>query len=56
MRDVSRYLAKMTQEECKLAINKWIDEVSEELKFLTKRKEEVEREPREFQNKVRTLK
>jgi hypothetical protein len=41
--DVSRYLAKMTRNECKLAIKEWLQEISEESEFLTKRKEDVER-------------
>jgi hypothetical protein len=53
--DVSRYLAKMTSEECKLAIKEWLGEISEELEFLRKRKEEVEREMTEFLNRVKNL-
>jgi hypothetical protein len=53
--DVSKYLAKMTREECKLAINQWLEEISEELEFLTKRKEETEREMSEFLNRVKNL-
>lgn len=53
--DVSRYLATMTATECNLAIEDWLDEISEELKFLTKRKEEVEKEMGEFLNRVKNL-
>jgi hypothetical protein len=53
--DVSKYLAKMTREECKLAIKQWLGEISEELEFLTKRKEETEREMEEFLNRVKNL-
>lgn len=53
--DVSRYLAKMTSEECKLAIKEWLGEISEELEFLRKRREEVEREMTEFLNRVKNL-
>jgi len=52
---VSKYLAKMTREECKLAIKQWLGEISEELEFLTKRKEETEREMEEFLNRVKNL-
>jgi hypothetical protein len=53
--DVSKYLAKMTREECRLAIKQWLGEISEELEFLTKRKEETEREMSEFLNRVKNL-
>lgn len=53
--DVSKYLAKMAHERCNFAIKKWLDEISEEVEFLAKKKEEVERELREFQNRVKTL-
>ena len=51
--DVSKYLARMTREECVFAIKGWMEEISEELEFLTKRKEEVEREMEEFLNRVK---
>jgi hypothetical protein len=53
--DVSKYLAKMTREECKLAIKQWLEEISEELGFLSRRKEEVQREMSEFLNRVKNL-
>jgi len=53
--DISKYLAKMTKKECKTAIKEWMDEISEEMEFLTKRKEEVQREREEFLNRVRSL-
>jgi hypothetical protein len=53
--DVSKYLAKMTRDECKSAINKWLGELSEELEFLEKRKEEVENEKEDFMNRIRSL-
>jgi hypothetical protein len=53
--DVSEYLATMTRNECKLAIKDWLEEISEELKFLAKRKEEVEREKEEFLNRIENL-
>ena len=51
--DISKYLARMTREECAFAIKEWMEEISEELEFLTKRKEEVEREMEEFLNRVK---
>jgi hypothetical protein len=53
--NVSQYLAKMTEEECKLAIKDWLEELTEELDFLAKRKEEVEREMEDFLNRIRNL-
>jgi hypothetical protein len=54
-KDVSNYLAKMAKEECKSAIKEWLDELSEELEFLTKRKEEVEEEMAEFLSRIKNL-
>jgi len=54
-RDVSKYLARMTGKECNLAIKEWLEEIYEELEFLTKRREEVEKELREFQNRNKTF-
>jgi len=53
--DVSNYLAKMTSRECSAAIKEWMGEISEELEFLAKRKEEVEKEMAEFLNRIRHL-
>jgi hypothetical protein len=53
--DVSKYLAKMTREECRLAIKEWLEEISEELVFLARRKEEAQREMEEFINRVKNL-
>jgi hypothetical protein len=53
--DVSRYIARTTTEECRLAIKEWLREISEELEFLAKRKEEAEKEMSEFLNRVRNL-
>lgn len=53
--DVSKYLATMTREECDFAVREWMEEISEELEFLMKRKEEVEREMEEFLNRVRNV-
>ncbi len=53
--DVSKYLSTMTSEECSLAIEEWLDEISEELEFLVKRKEEVEKEKEDFLNRVKNL-
>jgi len=51
--DVSKYIAKMTGEEGNLAIKEWLEEISEELEFLIKRKEEVEKEMEEFLSRVK---
>ena len=53
--DISKYLATMTKLECKLAIKEWLKEISEELDFLTKRREEVEKEMADFLNRVKNL-
>jgi len=54
-RDVSKYLAKMTARECSTAMEQWLEEICEELEFLSKRREEVEREKEEFLNRVKGL-
>ena len=51
--DVSKYIAKMTGEEGNLVIKEWREEISEELEFLTKRKEEAEKELEEFLSRVK---
>jgi len=51
--DVSRYMARMTEEEGRLTIKEWLEEIYEELEFLTKRKEEVEKEMEEFQKRTK---
>ena len=53
--DVSKYLAEMSPEECRKAINKWLEEISEELNFLKNRITEVEKEKEEFQNRIKNL-
>ncbi len=53
--DVSKYLSKMTDKDCSLAMQQWLEEISEELEFLSKRTEEVEREKEEFLNRVKSL-
>lgn len=53
--DVSKYLSKMTDRECNFAMEQWLEEISEELAFLSKRMEEVEREKEEFLNRVKSL-
>jgi hypothetical protein len=55
-RDVSQYLAKMTSKESSFAIAQWLDEISEELEFLDKRKVQVEKERDEFLNRIKTMK
>lgn len=54
-KDVSKYLATMTKEECDFAVKQWMEEIFEELEFLTKRKEEVEKELEDFLNRVRNV-
>jgi hypothetical protein len=53
--DVSEYLAKMDERVCQSAIREWLEELSEEIEFLAKRKEEVEGEMREFISRVKSL-
>jgi hypothetical protein len=53
--DVSKYLARTSREEGSLIIKEWLDEMSEELEFLAKRKEEVEKEKEDFLNRVKNL-
>lgn len=53
---VSEYLSKMTDEECNLAMGQWLEEIREELGFLSKRLEEVEKEKEEFLNRVNSSK
>jgi len=53
--DISDYLARMSDEECNFAIKEWVEEIHEELDFLAKRKEEVEREMEEFRNRIKNL-
>jgi hypothetical protein len=55
VQDVSKYLSQMTDRECSLAMEQWLEEISEELEFLSKRMEEVEREKEEFLNRVKGL-
>ena len=50
--DVSKYLTRMTKEECRLAIKDWFKKIEEELEFLTKRKKEVEDEMEEFRRRI----
>jgi hypothetical protein len=53
--DISKYLAKMTSEECRKAIKSWLEEITEELEFLKKRIGEVEKEREEFLSRINTL-
>jgi hypothetical protein len=55
VQDISEYLSKMTDKECSSAMQQWLEEISEELEFLSKRIEEVEREKQEFLNRVKGL-
>lgn len=54
-RDVSKYLVEATPEECRKAIRSWLEEISEELEFLKRRIEEVEREREEFLARIKSL-
>ena len=51
--DVSGYLARLTAKESNVALGQWLEEISEELEFLSRRMEEVEREKEEFLNRVK---
>jgi gas vesicle protein len=53
--DVTKYVAKMARHECELAVKQWQEEINEELDFLTKRKQEVEREMEDFLKRARNL-
>jgi hypothetical protein len=53
--DVSSYMSGESADECSLAIKEWLEEISEELGFLTNRKAEVEKEREEFLNRVKSL-
>jgi hypothetical protein len=53
--DVSKYLARTTDKDCSAAFEDWLKEISEELEFLIRRKEEVEKEMSEFLNRVKDL-
>jgi hypothetical protein len=53
--DVSSYLSRESDEECGLAIKRWLEEISEELDFLTRKKAEVEKEKEEFLNRIQNL-
>ena len=53
--DVSSYMSMESDEECGLAIKQWLEEISEEVDFLAKRKAEVEKERAEFLNRIKNL-
>jgi hypothetical protein len=53
--NVSRYLSQMSEEECRSAMQQWLEEVREELEFLLKRMKEVEEEKAEFLRRVRSF-
>ena len=50
--DVSEYLSESSVERSDAIIDGWLQEISEELEFLAKRKEEVEREKLELIGRV----
>jgi len=54
-KDVSEYLVSMSEKECSIVIKEWFEELKEELDFLVKRKEEVEREIEEFSRRIKNL-
>lgn len=54
-KDISKYLVEATPEECRKAIKSWLEEISEELDFLKRRIEEVEKEREEFLARVKSL-
>ncbi|MEM0357382.1 MAG: ParB N-terminal domain-containing protein [Candidatus Bathyarchaeia archaeon] len=54
-KDVSRYLASMSPKECREAIKNWLEEITEELAFLKRRIEEVEKEKEEFLTRIKSL-
>jgi prefoldin subunit 5 len=45
-------MTESTEQECRRVIKEWLEEMSEELEFLTKRKAEVEKEMEEFQKRT----
>ena len=53
--DVSEYLSESSPEKCANVMKDWLQEIDEELEFLTKRKEEVEKEKHELINRVTNL-
>jgi hypothetical protein len=50
--DVSRYLSENSPQACVSIMNEWLQEISEELELLDKRKEEVEKEKQELINRI----
>jgi len=54
-KDISKYLARMSPKECREAIKNWLKEITEELAFLKKRIEEVEKEKEEFLTRIKSL-
>ncbi|MEM1551774.1 MAG: ParB N-terminal domain-containing protein [Candidatus Bathyarchaeia archaeon] len=55
-KDISKYLASMSPEECREAIKNWLEEITEELDFLKRRIKEVKKEKREFLCTIKALK
>jgi hypothetical protein len=53
--DISKYLEKTTLDECKIMLKDWLDEIYEELEFLRKRINEVEKEKEEFINRIKNF-
>jgi len=53
--DISKYLVRASERECKAAVEEWLDEISEELEFLKGRTQEVEQERAEFIDRVKNM-
>ncbi|MFP3984729.1 MAG: ParB N-terminal domain-containing protein [Candidatus Bathyarchaeia archaeon] len=53
--DVSQYLAEMTNDESRHAIKTWLEEIFEELEFLTRRRQETEKELAELLHRMKSF-
>jgi gas vesicle protein len=45
-------MAKTTKQQCKHEIKEWQEEITEELEFLTKRKQEAKKEMKDLQKRT----
>jgi gas vesicle protein len=50
--NISKYIAETTKQECKHEIKEWQEEITEELEFLTKRKQEAKKEMKDLQKRT----
>lgn len=50
--NITKYMAKTTKQECKHEIKEWLKEITEELEFLTKRKQEAKKEMKDLQKRT----